>query len=298
MNKPSVINIDRIILGDNQFFGVNHMSQDKGTRSYEKFRDLSEIKKIMYCALDNGVTGVFFSTHPDILNITNMIRRDPALKNGFSIYVNVPYIVKYVQMLNEMGLYRSVKSLLKGKTWRENIVYGIRTSINLIQNDYLGIADRLIDLELNPFHDLNVKAVFLHNGLADLALGYDMANVVRHFYDYIDKRYKLIPAFGTLNFPLFNQILEKAGISSALVMTSVNKKGFLMNPSKEVCEKAIQNSDHLILAMGTLASGSLKPNEAYEYLGFLKRVKHVVVGFSSEEHGIETFQAIRKYLTK
>ena len=30
-------NIDQVILGDNQFFGVNHMSQDRGHETYEQF---------------------------------------------------------------------------------------------------------------------------------------------------------------------------------------------------------------------------------------------------------------------
>ena len=61
-----MIDIDQIILGDNQFFGVNHKSQDKGRQTYEQFKDTSEIKKIIYTAMDYGVKGVFFSTHPAV----------------------------------------------------------------------------------------------------------------------------------------------------------------------------------------------------------------------------------------
>jgi hypothetical protein len=86
--------IDSIILGDNQFFGVNHMSQDKGQETYEKFKDIAEIRKTLYYAMDNGVTGVMFSTHPAIYQITDMIRSDPVLRKEMGIYVNVPYIVK------------------------------------------------------------------------------------------------------------------------------------------------------------------------------------------------------------
>jgi hypothetical protein len=54
------VNIDNVILGDNQFFGVNHMSEEKGRQTRERFKDIVEIKKIMYIALDLGVTGAFF----------------------------------------------------------------------------------------------------------------------------------------------------------------------------------------------------------------------------------------------
>ncbi len=291
-----MIEIDNIILGDNQFFGVNHMSQDKGRISYEKFKDLNEIKKTIYYAMDNGVKGVFFSTHPAIYQIADMLRTDTYLKNNLSIYVNIPYIIKYVQMLNEMGMVRTIKTMFSGNTALKNIQYIFKTGWNVLINDYLGIANRLIDIELNPFHDLNIKAIFLHNGLVDLALGYNMTVVIKSFYNYIQKRYKVIPAFGTLNYSEFCNMLKKAGINNALVMTSVNKKGFLMNPGRESCEKTILENSNIVLAMGTLASGSIKPDEAYEYLASLKTIQHVVVGLSSKEHAEETFRAIRKHL--
>ena len=42
-----MVDIDQVILGDNQFFGVNHMSQDKGRATYEQFKDLNEIRRIL-----------------------------------------------------------------------------------------------------------------------------------------------------------------------------------------------------------------------------------------------------------
>lgn len=291
-----MIEIDSIILGDNQFFGVNHMSQDKGRETYEKFKNLDEIKKTIYFALDNGVKGIFFSTHPAIYQITNMIRADKYLKNNLSFYVNVPYIIKYVQMLNEMGMVKTIKNILTGKNIFFNLLYLMQTGGNIITNNFLKITNRLIDVELNPFHDLNVKAVFLHNGLADLALGYKMTNVISNFYNYIQKKYKLIPAFGTLNYPLFCDLLKDAGIQESLIMTSVNKKGLFMNPSREAVEKSIKINKHTLLAMGTLASGILQPEEAYEYVASLKKVKHIVVGLSSKNHADETFKLIRKYI--
>ena len=34
---------DKIIFGDNQFFGINHMSQEKAQKMSEKFYDIDEI---------------------------------------------------------------------------------------------------------------------------------------------------------------------------------------------------------------------------------------------------------------
>lgn len=291
-----MINIDPIVLGDNQFFGVNHMSQDKGNTTYEKFKDISEIKNILYSALDNGVKGVMFSTHPSIYEITDMIRSDDRLKNELSIYVNVPYIVKYISMVTEMGIYNTVVKMLEGQSATSKMKYLLNGALNVVSRDYLEIVNRLIDVELNPFHDLNVKAVFLHNCLTDLALGYDMVDVIKSFYNYVKDKYNVIPAFGTLNYPKMCDMLDKAGIEEGLIMTAVNKKGFLMNPSREAYEKKLKESKHSVMAMATLASGRVLPEEAYEYIYSLSNIKSVIVGLSSQKHADETFSILHKYV--
>ena len=293
MRAPS---IDNIILGDNQFFGVNHLSQDRGKETYERFKDVSEIRKTLYYALDCGVRGVMFSTHPAIYQITDMMRADPVLKKELGVYVNVPYIVKYVSMVTEMGVYRTVQTMLRGQTFPQRMKYFVTSGYNVLRRDYLGITHRLIDVELLPFRGLTVKAIFLHNCLCDLILGYDMAEIIRSYDGYIRKRFDAIPAYGTLNYPHFCRLLEKAGVENALIMAAVNKKGFLMNPSRHACEEAMGKYDHTVLAMATLASGSIKPREAYEYIGALGTVKHVVVGLSSKGHAEETFKILREEL--
>ena len=78
-------------------------------------------------------------------------------------------------------------------------------------------------------------------------------------------------------------------------MTAVNKKGFLMNPSRDEVVKDIEKSNHTVLAMATLASGRVLPEEAYSYIATTS-VKNVVVGLSSEKHADETFEIIKKYI--
>lgn len=290
-----MIDIDQVILGDNQFFGVNHMSQDKGRATYEQFKDLNEIKRILRYGMSKGVKGVMFSTHPSIYQICDMIRADEELKNNLNIYVNVPYIIKYVSMVTEMGMYNTIKTMLKGKNGKGKAKFLLETGANVLTLNHLGVLERLIDVELAPFYDLNVKAVFLHNALCDLILGYDMKEVAIAFDKYVRKRYHAIPAYGTLNFSAFAKFLDDCGLQNSLVMTAVNKKGFLMNPSRDQVIQDIAQTGHTVLAMATLASGRLLPEEAYSYLAETA-VKNVVVGLSSQKHADETFGIIQKYI--
>lgn len=290
-----MLDIDQVILGDNQFFGVNHMSQDKGRATYEQFKDLNEIKRILKYGLSKGVKGVMFSTHPSIYQICDMIRADEELRNNLNIYVNVPYIIKYVSMVTEMGMYNTIKTVLRGKSGKGKTKFLLETGANVLTLNHLGVLERLIDVELAPFYDLNIKAVFLHNALCDLILGYDMKEVAIAFDKYVRKRYHAIPAYGTLNFSAFDKFLDGCGLQNSLVMTAVNKKGFLMNPSRDQVVQDIAQSTHTVLAMATLASGRLLPEEAYSYLAETA-VKNVVVGLSSQKHADETFGIIKKYI--
>ena len=246
----------------------------------------------MHDAMDFGVTGVFFSTHPDIYEITDMIRADEELRTHYNIYVNVPYIIKYVSMFNTMGLTGTLKTMLAGKGKAGSMKFFASGAKNLLSTDYISLAMQLVEIEVAPFHDLNVKSVLLHNSLCDLALAYEMTDVVAAFDTFVRDKLHAIPGYGTQNYPAFARFLHDAGLKESFVMTAVNKLGFYMNPGKEAYEEYFKEDDNTVLAMATLASGALKPAEAYDYLSGLG-IRHVVVGLSSRAHAEETFSVIK-----
>ena len=50
--------IDRIVFGDNQFFGINHMSQDKAQAQAERFANMDEIFLVYGHAFNAGIRAV------------------------------------------------------------------------------------------------------------------------------------------------------------------------------------------------------------------------------------------------
>ena len=153
----------------------------------------------------------------------------------------------------------------------------------------------LIDFEIAPFSKLNLKSIFLHDSFTDLALGCDMPEVLELFADHINYKYKAIPAFCTKNLPKLMQLLNRTEIKNPLIMASINKYGYQVNPSRIAFEKCLKTNELQLLAMSTLAAGYLKPKEAYDYLFTLPHVDSVVVGLSSTNHAVETFNEIRKH---
>ena len=54
--------IDNIIFGDNQFFGINHMSQEKAQQLSEIFYDINNIFRVYDLAFKNGIKAVMLNS--------------------------------------------------------------------------------------------------------------------------------------------------------------------------------------------------------------------------------------------
>jgi len=287
--------IDRIILGHNQFFGVNHLDAKTGDSKAAHFSEVSRIMNVIDFVYDQGVHGMMMSTHERATFVSEEILRTEKLKEGLGIYLLVPYIAKYIKQANEKGIVNIVKDSLHGTSFQEKFSMFVRGGMGMITKDVKKMITLLIDFEIAQFSKLNLKAIFLHDALTDLALGWDMPDVLELFYNHVQKKYNAIPAFCTKNLPKLMELFKKTSIETPLIMASINKLGYQVNPSREAFEQCLQTNELQILAMSTLAAGYLKPNEAYEYLFSLPRMDSVVVGLSSTNHAVETFSEIRRH---
>ena len=55
--------MDRLLFGDNQFFGVNHMSEEKARSQAMRFQDNQAIIDVLDIALDEGIKTFMCTTH-------------------------------------------------------------------------------------------------------------------------------------------------------------------------------------------------------------------------------------------
>ena len=84
-------------------------------------------------------------------------------------------------------------------------------------------------------------------------------------------------------------------MSKITIAASFNKIGFQMNPSKIECENALHDCQGAqIIAFSILAAGSLKLDDAANYLHTLENLNGVAVGVSKESHARETFKLLKK----
>ena len=55
--------MDRVLFGDNQFFGVNHMSEEKARAQQMRFQDLQAVIDVLDAAYQEGIRTFMCTTH-------------------------------------------------------------------------------------------------------------------------------------------------------------------------------------------------------------------------------------------
>ena len=61
--------MERIIFGDNQFFGINHSSEEKSRAQALKFKTNQSIVKVLDIIMDEGIHTFMCTTHNRIADI-------------------------------------------------------------------------------------------------------------------------------------------------------------------------------------------------------------------------------------
>lgn len=287
-----------IVLGHNAFFGVDHLSAARGAERAAAFSDPRRILETIEEARAHGAGGMMMSTHERAAPVSALIEADARLAQDFCVYPLLPYAQKYVTRSNEVGMVNVVLEMLSGTSMSQMLNLFVSGGLAFVSKDINAVLAALMRIELKPFANLNVPAIFLHDAFTDLALGFGMKEVFEFYMQEVEKNYRSTGAFATKNLPIFLQRFKEWGLPRPVVMTHFNKAGFHMNPDRGACERAAAEFDVSILAMGSLASGYLKPDDAYAYLGGVKNIDGVVVGASSPAHIRETFGAIKSCMPR
>ena len=288
--------LDRIILGDNQFFGINHRSQEKSEEMLKRFGNIDNIFEVYDNAFDCGVKAVMLNSNEKAVAICDRFRANKAKYGDIAWYPSIPYAYKYANMVNELGIFPAInETIFKGNSAKGVLGMMAKGVTVAITKDAMKMMEMLIDVEYKMFRDLNVKVFFLQNIITDLILGFDIKEVFEHFCEYIRKKYKVTPGFVTLNLPYLKGKFEQWGIEDVVLCSSINAAGFNMHPSKEEYEKLIATNDtskYQLMAMNVLASGSITTKESFDYINKLN-IQSVVFGASSKAHIQSTVDAIK-----
>lgn len=280
-----------LILGHNQFIGINHTSEDRSREKEKKFSKIENIYNVVEMASEVGFNGMIMETHPRMIEFFNYYKENQTFDMDF--YLQVPYVVGYVKKMNENGLMGLLSDVMGQTGFLGAGGLAIKGASSFLRKNYISMAMSVLDLEVSPFTDVNIKTLLLHNVFTDLLLGLGMDDALREFERYVKEDLGFNPGFDTLNFTMLSEKFGEWDLDPSFIMTPVNPKGFDMNPSKTSVEKSINNYRGQIIAMNVLGGGAFSVKDTCSYIKSFNNINSCVIGASSKEHLNELVEIFR-----
>ena len=284
--------MEKVLFGDNQFFAVNHLSDEKSREQAIRFKDDASIIRVLDQAIETGIQTFMCTTHDRIGNVCNHMRANPDKYRSFKIFPCMPYAHKYANAVTELGILGTVKQYVPGNIFSTFTKGGVA----YLNKDFIKLMEIFIDAEMKMFKGINTPVIFIQNVVVDLILGLGLNGVFKEYDAYIRKKYDAEPGYITMNLPALLDALNSVGIENPIICSSINKIGFRMSGGREIYEHYLAERSFRPIAMQVLAAGALRPKEAIEYLSKFPKIESVLFGASSKSHIQETRELIEKYM--
>ena len=291
---PTTSTLDRLLFGDNQFFGINHRSEEKAREQAIRFQDLDAIMGVIDDAYDNGIRTLMCTTHDRINDVANRVSEQPEKYDGFSFFPCMPYAHKYADAVTENGILGALGKFLPDEGLLNAMMRGGRS---LAKKDVEGIITLLVDAEMSGFSGVNTPVIWLQNVVVDLLLGLGFSDAFAIFANHVRSRYSAEPGFITMNLPMLLDHLDRAGIENPLVCSNINKIGFRMSGGTDAYLDALAKRPFRAVAMSVFASGAIPPREAIEWIFAQPGIESIVFGASSRGHIESTVALVREFGT-
>lgn len=285
---------DSILLGDNAFYGVDHLSHERARQRANHVQSIENAVNVIKCSYEIGIDGMVVATRPKLKEIIENLKQTSNIVDNLDFYPVMPYAQGLQLQLSEKGISNMIKEILKSGSIGDEIKIIAKGGIGFLKKDMLSLFKVFIDTEMLKLNFIKPKVIFLHPVFVDLALSLDMKSILETFKNHLRDNYKIEAGLCTKNFPWLVRKLEEWNLDFASIMTSFNPVGFLMNPSKEECEKTLNTYKGHVLAMNVFSGGFSNLNEVIDYLSNNSKICNVVVGASSIEHAKETITKLKQ----
>ncbi len=284
--------MDRLLFGDNQFFGINHLSEEKARSQAMRFQRIEAIAEVLDAAYDEGITTFMCTTHERIALICEHVRLHPWRYQNFKFLPCMPYAHKYANAVTEHGMLGALKRF----TPEDGIFNALaRGGLSLARKDIEGIITLLVDTEMKMFAGLDTPVIFLQNVIVDLLLGLGMTEPFRIFAQHVRRRYNAEPGFITMNLPFLLDTLEMAGVDNPIVCANINKIGFRMCGGEQAYQNALRDRRFRAVAMSVFASGAIPPKEAIEWVCRQPNIEAIVFGASRRDNIRSTRELVSRF---
>jgi len=294
-----------LLVGDNPFHGISHLSQDRATSRGNGLADPSHAADLVRTSLENGADGFMFTVSETTLSILRMIGMGEE-RNQSQLYAIVPYAYEFVRLAvlagGVPGLAMKLAQQVTFSGNMKSILHGLRGVVaadpgSLLKSYLFYEAFRL---KSSAGKKATLACILLHELVTDMALALNMNWLFKTHIEFMLSS-GIKPGFETRNFAYLVKKFEEWGIDfrKVVIAAPFNPIGFQMCPSKEECEQALARIPEAeVIAFSILAAGYLKLPEVIEYVTNSPNLNGLAVGVSKEHHARETFQLLRETIGK
>ena len=280
---------DNILLGDNPFFGVDHLSNERG-RERSKDTSFDNAVKVIQESYKFGMREMMVGSRPNMQELFDAITSKTDLLEKINFSPLLPYAQQYVMKTSQKGMVNTLKEVLTSAGIKKDLQFLVKGGLGFLKQDIETLFKIFIDVELLKFKNVHLNTVFLHPALTDLALSLNMEKIFTTFSEHLHDEYGINAGFCTKNFPMLTTKLSEWNLDSSEIMTSFNECGFMMNPNQNQCERSLESYKGKVIAMNIFAGGYTDLKQAHAYVSSLPKLRDVVVGISSVTHAKETFE--------
>lgn len=270
----------RIILGDNQFLGINHASPTKAAAMSDRFARTEAIIEVIGWAYDAGVRDFMFTTHERLQPVLAEIARSKLFPDMQYIPC-LPYAHKYANTMTEAGMKGLItRHLADCSPWR--LTAGLA---KVLTGRFSAVMELLIEIEIMMCRGVPVKGVFLQNVIFDLLVGLRATKLLAAFDAEVRRRLEATPGYITMNHGIAQAVLcDEIGLTKPWICTNFNVGGFRMHPSSQEVHASFANGRSFNIAMSVFASGALSGEAAIEFISQTPGVDSVLFGSSRREN--------------
>ncbi len=287
--------MDNLLFGDNQFFGVNHMSEEKARQQQIRFQRIEAVIEVLIDAYEEGIPTFMCTTHERIGEVASYFLENRDKYPDFTFLPGMPYAHKYANAVTTDGMLGALKKFLPASG---RVDAAMRGASSLMSKDIEAMVTMLIDAEMKIFEGLPTPVIWLQNVVTDLLLGMGFDDAFTIFAEHVRSRYNAEPGFITMNLPMLAPVLTRLGIESPLICSNINKLGFRMPGGIEQYRKALESHDFRAVAMSVYASGAIPPDEAIQWVCEQPNIESIVFGASSRRNIRGTRELVDKYWRK
>ncbi len=288
----TTLTMDRLLFGDNQFFGINHMSEEKARVQAMRFQDIEAVQSVIDTAYDEGIRTFMCTTHARIGEIADHVRANPERYPDFQFFPCMPYAHKYANAVTEEGMLGAIRKFLPDEGFFDAALRGGKS---LAKKDIDGLITLLVDAEMKMMAGLSTPVVFLQNVVVDLLLGLHFDEAFRVYYDHVRSKYDAEPGFITMNAPMLAARLKDLGIERPIICANYNKVGFRVSGGLDAYEQMLRSDEVRFVAMSVLASGAIPAREALSWVCSQPNVESIVFGASSRSNIASTRDLVNEF---